>query len=180
MPTERRPVLQEEVLLDWYRSEREVEWQREHRFRFERERMSSTEQEIGNQGIRLLKRALLQCRSTPEAFFDAHPTAWFAAQVTRRELADATAIDCWGPAMPKTVRETVASVARLRDIDRRGGLGGREHRLLVVSIEGTPQARLILLDGYHRSASLILADKPRAIPVYWGICAKLTDWDHYR
>jgi hypothetical protein len=99
--------------------------------------------------------------------------------VTRRELADATAIDCWGPAMPKTVRETVATVARLRDIDRRGRSGGCEHRLLVVSVESTPHARLILLDGYHRSASLILTEA-RAIPVYWGICAQLTDWDHYR
>jgi hypothetical protein len=180
MPTERRPVTQEQVLLDWYRSERDVDWQREHRLPFEQWRVGRAEQDIGNEGIRFLKGALLQCRSRPEPFFDAYPTVWFTAQMTSRELADATAIDCWGPAAPKTVRETVARVARLRDIDRRGRANGGEHRLIVVSTHDAPNAKLILLDGYHRSASLIRANVPAPICVYWGICPQLTDWDYYR
>lgn len=176
MRGELRPVRQSEVLLEWYRSEQDVDWQREHRESFERERRGQNTEELAADGVRLLKGALLQCRSTPQAFFDVHPTAWYATEISPAALAEATPIDQWGAFRSDSVRELVAVLPRLQR--SKLSVPQLRHRLIVVS--QSEQGKLLLLDGYRRSAGLLRANGADAIPVYWGICSQLADWDYYR
>ena len=167
---------QHEVLVEWYRSEQDVDWQREHRKSFERGRPGESIEELAGDGVRMLKGALLQCRSSPQAFFDVHPTAWYATEITLAALAEATPIDQWGPFRCESVKQLVAALHRLQ--------GSKllahqlKHRLILVS--QSEQGKLLLLDGYRRAAGILRANGSGTIPIYWGICPQLPNWDYYR
>jgi len=176
MPFDPSPVGQDDVLLDWYRSEANVDWQREYRASIEQAHQRRTEIELANQGIRFLKGALLQCRSRRDAFFDAHPTLWLKAYVTLEELARSAAIDAWGPPAARTVGEAALQTTRLIAAVPRPST----HRLIVLSTIQAPDAQLHLLDGYRRSSSLLRAEAKSPVPDYWAVCPELTDWDYYR
>jgi hypothetical protein len=176
MRSEPRPVSQDEVLLSWYRSERDVDWQKEHRRPFEQARPDCREQDVANEGIRYLRGALLQCRSTTEPFFDVYATAWFAVEITLDELAGATAVDCFGLASCRTVRDVAGILPALRRT--RTSVATLKYPLLVVS--ESQDAKLLLLDGYNRAAGLIHSNETSPIPAYWGVCENLRHWDYHR
>ncbi|HVX90302.1 MAG TPA: hypothetical protein VHC20_01560 [Candidatus Paceibacterota bacterium] len=175
MPFDCCPALLNEVLLDWYRSEADVDWQTEHREPFERQRGMRPEVELADEAVRYLKGSLLQCRSDPRPFFDLYQTSWFKAYVTLQELMTAIAIDSWGRPAPGTIGEVAPrSGVNERPVPRSAG------RLILLSTTDAPGARLILLDGYRRSERLIDEALAMPIPVFWGVCEQLAEWDYYR
>jgi hypothetical protein len=176
MPFDCRPVSLDEVLLEWYRSEAKVDWQREHRESFERQRGQRSESDLASAAVRKIKGALLQCRTSSRPFFEAYPTSWFSGYVTVPELASSVAIDCWGTPAPATVAHFALEATRVitplvREFPK---------RVIVLSMTEAPDARLILLDGYRRSSRLIESGGVVPIPVFWGVCAQLSEWDYYR
>jgi hypothetical protein len=56
--------------------------------------------------------ALLRARGCPKAFLDLYATQWFEAFVSLRELAQATAIDCWGAPAPQTVDDVAMNATQ--------------------------------------------------------------------
>jgi hypothetical protein len=176
MPFDSRPSALDEVLLDWYHSEANVDWQRRHRERFERQRGMRTEVDLAGEAIRHLKGALLQCRTNPAPFFDLYPTSWFKAHVTLEELETTIAIDSWGHPAPGTVGELARRVPRVSA----GPVLESASRLILLSTTADRDARLILLDGYRRSSRLIQNAFDAPIPVLWGVCEQLVEWDYYR
>lgn len=126
--------------------------------------------------MRLFRGALLQCRSTPEAFFDVHPTTWYRTEISLTTLAELIPIDQWGPFRCDSLRELAVTLPHLQ---RSKPLGGDlQHCLIIVS--ESQNGKLLLLDGYRRAACLLRAKQARFVPVHWGICAELSDWDYYR
>lgn len=178
MPFDAKHISQDEVLLQWYRSEATVDWQREHREELERGRQGRSEIEVANEGVRYLRGALLQCRSSREAFFDAHATSWFEAKISLEELAKAAAIDSWGLRDCHTVLEASGRRQFLRGAMVSSNCW--ESPLIVVSQTPEAATALVLLDGYRRSAVLLHERTLDEISVHWGVCAGLTDWDYFR
>lgn len=116
MPALQRSASQDEVLLDWYRSEAGVEWQREHRTPFEQSRVGQPEVTLAREGVRFLRYHLIKCKSAPTPFFDLHPTSWLAAETNIAELAATTAIDCWNLPQCWTVGDISSALPELRHL----------------------------------------------------------------
>jgi len=171
------PVSQDEVLLDWYRSEAARPDQQRHRVPFEAQNRGLIEQELANSGIRYLRGMLFRKKSTGNGiFFDDYPLAWFKTAVSVRSLASATAIDCWGMPHCRTVGDVARLVPELAQL--RIAASQINHRPVLVAADA--KAQPVLMDGYHRAAGLINSAEAASIPIFFGVGAGVTDWFFHR
>lgn len=179
---EMTPVTQEEVFLDWYRSEA----RREPGLRAQLDAAfgQRTESDRAQLGLRMLRGPLLQHRAQlpqvlPDGtrvvstilFFDVYRVAWFETEMPASALADATAIQAF--AAYNTVRDVASQHPGFQNctVDL-------THRPILLT--ETQGGRMILADGYHRTAGMLQRQWAAPVKVFLGVCPALPDWAHYR